>query len=68
MNVTEETATKWPEFLTVPETAEILRVSKMTVYRLIHGGDVESIRVGRSFRIKSSSVARVVSEGTGAAR
>lgn len=68
MTVTDETTSKWPEFLTVPETADILRVSKMTVYRLIHGGDVESIRVGRSFRIKSDSVARIAREGTGAAR
>lgn len=28
-----------------------MRVSKMTVYRLIHAGELESLRVGRSFRV-----------------
>ena len=37
-------------FLTVAEVALIMRVSKMTVYRLVHSGELEAIRVGRSFR------------------
>jgi excisionase family DNA binding protein len=35
-------------FLTVAEVAAIMRVSKMTVYRLVHSGELEAIRVGRS--------------------
>jgi len=38
-------------FLTVAEVALIMRVSKMTVYRLVHSGELEAIRVGRSFRV-----------------
>lgn len=38
-------------FLTVAEVATILRVSKMSVYRLIHGGQLEAVRFGRSFRV-----------------
>src|SRR5580700_6761539 len=38
-------------FLTVAEVAAIMRVSKMTVYRLVHSGELEAIRVGRSFRV-----------------
>lgn len=38
-------------FLLPEEVAAALRVSKMTVYRLIHGGELRAIRVGRSFRI-----------------
>lgn len=38
-------------FITVAEIAEDLHVSKMTVYRLIHRGDLTSIRVGRTFRV-----------------
>lgn len=53
------------EFVTVPEVAAALRISKMTVYRLIHAGRLEHIRVGRSFRVSSQSVARVMREGTG---
>jgi excisionase family DNA binding protein len=43
-------------FLTIAEVALIMRVSKMTVYRLVHGGELESARVGRSFRIPEQAV------------
>jgi len=43
-------------FLTVAEVAAMMRVSKMTVYRLVHGGDLPALRVGRSFRVKESDV------------
>ena len=38
-------------YLTVEEVAAVMRVSKMTVYRLLHSGDLPGIRVGRSFRV-----------------
>src|SRR4051794_10666070 len=37
-------------FLTVAEVATLMRVSKMTVYRLVHGGTLPAVRVGGSFR------------------
>lgn len=40
------------KFLTVAEVAAMMRVSKMTVYRLVHGGDLAAVRVGRSFRVR----------------
>jgi excisionase family DNA binding protein len=40
-----------PPFLTVKEVAVIMRLSKMSVYRLIHSGELEAIRVGRGFRV-----------------
>jgi excisionase family DNA binding protein len=43
-------------FLTVAEVAAIMRVSKMTVYRLVHSGELEAIRVGRSFRVPERAV------------
>ncbi len=43
-------------FLTVAEVAGSMRVSKMTVYRLVHGGDLAAVRVGRSFRVPESAV------------
>jgi excisionase family DNA binding protein len=49
----------WPSFLTVPEVAKILRISKMTVYRMIHRGDFGPdgvIQAGRSFRVSSSAL------------
>ncbi len=43
-------------FLTVQEVAQIMRVSKMTVYRLVHSGELASVRVGRSFRVPERAV------------
>ena len=43
-------------FLTVAEVATIMRVSKLTVYRLVHSGELEAIRVGRSFRVPEQAV------------
>jgi len=48
-------------FLTVAEVAEMMRVSTMTVYRLVHSGELPAVRFGRSFRIPESAVAAVVS-------
>ena len=44
--------------LTVAEVATLLRVSKMSVYRLIHTGDLEAVRFGRSFRVPQGAVDR----------
>ncbi len=43
-------------FLTVAEVASVMRVSKMTVYRLVHSGDLPAVRVGRSFRVPEDAV------------
>jgi excisionase family DNA binding protein len=44
-----------PEFVTVAEVAKRLRVSKMTVYRWVRSGDLESVRVGSLIRIYKRS-------------
>jgi len=44
------------QFLTVAEVAALMRVSKMTVYRLLHNGELPAVRVGRSFRVHSKAV------------
>ncbi len=43
-------------FLTVAEVAGMMRVSKMTVYRLVHAGELSAVRVGRSFRVPERAV------------
>lgn len=43
-------------FLTVAEVAATMRVSKMTVYRLVHSGELPAVRVGRSFRVPHNAV------------
>jgi excisionase family DNA binding protein len=47
-------------FLTVAEVADMMRVSTMTVYRLVHAGELPAIRFGRSFRIPESAVAMAI--------
>ena len=44
------------KFLTVAEVAAMMRVSKMTVYRLVHGGELPAVRVGRAFRVTEDDV------------
>ncbi|MBA2445292.1 MAG: helix-turn-helix domain-containing protein [Nocardioidaceae bacterium] len=42
--------------LTVAEVAAAMRVSKMTVYRLVHSGELPALRVGKSFRVQQDAV------------
>ncbi len=44
------------KFLTIAEVAAMMRVSKMTVYRLVHSGELPAVRVGRSFRVTEDDV------------
>jgi excisionase family DNA binding protein len=50
-------------FLTVAEVADIMRVSTMTVYRLIKAGDLRAIRVGKSYRLSEDDVDRYLAQG-----
>lgn len=43
-------------FMTVAEVAALMRVSKMTVYRLVHNEELPAVRVGRSFRVPQQAV------------
>lgn len=44
------------KFWTVAEVAETLRVSRMSVYRLIHSGELEAVQFGRSFRVSAEAL------------
>jgi excisionase family DNA binding protein len=50
--------TTWSDakFLTIYEIATMMRISKMSAYRLIHSGELEAIRVGRAFRVPEQAV------------
>ena len=43
-------------YLTVAEVAETMRVSRMTVYRLVHNAELPAVRVGRSFRVPQDAL------------
>jgi excisionase family DNA binding protein len=42
--------------LTVAEVANVMRVSRMTVYRLIRRGQLKAIRVGRNYRVRDDDL------------
>lgn len=44
------------QFLTVAEVADVMRVSRMTVYRLVHAGELPAVRVGKSFRVPQQAL------------
>jgi excisionase family DNA binding protein len=50
--------------LTVGEVADAMRVSNMTIYRLIKSGQLAAVRVGKNYRIRESDVSRYLSERT----
>lgn len=54
--MTDERQVDDVSFMTVAEVAKLMRVSKMTVYRLVHNGDLPAVRVGRSFRVPEDAV------------
>jgi excisionase family DNA binding protein len=60
------------DLLTPREVAEVMRVSTMTVYRLIKSGELPAIRVGKHLRIRGADVVtflddRVVHSSVGTA-
>jgi excisionase family DNA binding protein len=52
------------QLLTVNEVAKILRVSNMTVYRLVKSRQIPAIRVGKNYRIKENDVDRYLNRGS----
>ena len=48
--------------LTVGEVAQLMRVSNMTVYRLIKSGQLAAIRVGKNYRIRRNDVERYLTD------
>ncbi|HWN32605.1 MAG TPA: helix-turn-helix domain-containing protein [Pseudonocardia sp.] len=49
-----------PHLLTVAEIAVLVRVSRMTIYRMIRRGELPAIVVGRSYRIPVEAARRLM--------
>ena len=49
--------------LTVAEVAEALRVSTMTIYRMVKSGQLPATRVGRSYRFRRADVQSYLEKG-----
>ena len=45
-----------PEFYTVKEVSDRLRVSLRSVYRLIERGELKALRIGDTYRISAESL------------
>jgi putative molybdopterin biosynthesis protein len=50
------------EFLTVEEVANILKVTKMTIYRYIKAGKLTAYKVGKDFRINKQEFDKFLSK------
>lgn len=50
------------KFMTVTEVADMMRVSRMTVYRMIHSGNLPAVRFGRSYRVPLEAVQAIVTD------
>jgi excisionase family DNA binding protein len=50
------TSSPRPRLLTPNEVAELLRVSTMTVYRLIKSGELPAAKISSSFRLREADV------------
>ena len=48
--------------LTVSEVANAMRVSNMTVYRLIKNGELPAVRVGKNYRLRETDLERFLEE------
>lgn len=48
---------------TVAEAADVLRVSRMTVYRLMDEGTIESLRIGHRRFVLWESIDRILTPG-----
>lgn len=52
----EEKRVRGSGFRTVAEVARQLRVSNMTVYRLVRNGELPAVKVGRGYRIREKDL------------
>jgi excisionase family DNA binding protein len=50
------------KFLTVREVAKKMRFVNMTIYRMIHSGELPAIKFGKSFRIPENALNKYLSE------
>ena len=59
MDGVDTLGTREPRLLSVAEAADLLGLPRLTVYRLVHAGDLPSIRFGPVYRIPEAALAEV---------
>lgn len=53
---------KQHEYLKVPEVAKVLRIARSRAYELVAGGEIPSVRIGRSIRVNRRELERWLEE------
>jgi len=56
-----------PEILTPKEVCEMLRIHRVTLYKLIRQGRIPSFRIGGDWRFNRDAILRWMTEKTGLA-
>ena len=51
---------KYPDVLDVKQFSKLLGVSTKTVYRLLRAGTIDSLKIGREFRVPKVNVMKYV--------
>ncbi|MFI5712948.1 helix-turn-helix domain-containing protein [Kribbella sp. NPDC051620] len=59
MTTTESDAAQEKTWLTVEETAELMGVSAMTLYRVINAGSFPAVRIGRRICVPAQAIAEL---------
>lgn len=49
-------------FYTLPEIADMLKVSRQTVYRWVKSGELPAFKLGHDWRIKDSDLQKFIEE------
>ena len=62
--ITERIEQRRPMLLSVHQVAEELSCSRSSVYGLIHGGHLEAVRIGQSYRVATTTLQDYVEELT----
>lgn len=47
-----------PQYYTIEETAKMLKVAYLTVYRWIQDGKLSAVKAGKQYRIKKQEIDR----------
>ena len=50
------------EYLTIPQLAKILGVSRITIYNKVKNGEIEAIRIGRIYAIPKKFLSEILGE------
>lgn len=52
----------YPDILTTKDACELLKISRHTIYKLIHANEIKAKKVARHYRITKYSLIQYLSE------